>query len=405
MRLLVSIDKRFLKARDGNIYSSNIFDYSFWERYLQVFDEVFVFARLGESPNRTFDRARSNGPNVFFLPVPLYLGPWQFLAKYRKLNSLAKQATRQADAFLLRVPAPMSSLVWRELKRRKMCYGVEVVGDPYDQLAPGSVKSVVRPFARKLSVRFLIQQCRYAAVASYVTERSLQQRYPPGNWSTYYSSIELPDNAIIESAAIHQRIERIRKRNANKPWRICYAGTMAQLYKAPDVLIDAVAQCLSDGLNVELVMLGDGQYRGQLEQQAKRLGISNRVRFPGMFPNGPALYEQLDLSDLYVLPSRQEGLPRSIIESMARGVPCIGSTVGGIGELLDADLMVQPNNPKELACKIKWLLNNPSRLETETQRGVEISKKYRASELNPRRRDFYQKLKEKTEEWQKTRRV
>ena len=121
-------------------------------------------------------------------------------------------------------------------------------------------------------------------------------------------------------------------------------GTLEQLYKAPDVLLDAVGQCFRQGLDLELVWIGGGQYQQQLEARAKELGLSPRVRFLGQLPAGDAVRGELDRADLFVLPSRQEGLPRAMLEAMARGLPCIGSTVGGIPELLPAEDLVPPGD-------------------------------------------------------------
>jgi glycosyltransferase involved in cell wall biosynthesis len=100
----------------------------------------------------------------------------------------------------------------------------------------------------------------------------------------------------------------------------------------------------------------------------------------------------LDAADLFVLPSHQEGLPRSLIEAMARGLPCIGSAVGGVGDLLESSEMVAPGDVKQLADKIEWMLGNHDRIEFLTRRNVEVAKKYVSSELNRRRGEFYRKV-------------
>src|ERR1043166_5635017 len=111
------------------------------------------------------------------------------------------------------------------------------------------------------------------------------------------------------------------------------------MYKAPDVLIRAVAQCVAAGFDLTLHVVGDGKHRPELEQLASALGVSDRVIFLGLLPAGAAVRERLDRSDLFVLASRCEGLPRAMVEAMARSLPCIGSTIGGIPELLPEDDM------------------------------------------------------------------
>ena len=400
MKVMVSLEERFIRDFAGQVYSQSAFGYKFWQRYLQVFDEVLVFARMTDEPKQISSAKRSDGPAVKFISLPCFIGPWQFLQQYPRLKSIAKKAVNLADAFILRVPGTVSNLLWHQLLKKNIPYAVEVVGDPQDSLASGSVKSVVRPFVRKRFAKEMTQQCKMAAACSYVTEYSLQKRYPPGSWSTHYSSIELAPEIVVDDPVINKRIERInRKYGPNEPWRICYAGTMAQLYKAPDILIDAVAQCVADGLNLELVMLGDGKYRGQLEQQVQSLGIGDKVKFLGALPAGKAVYEQFDKADLYVLPSRQEGLPRSIIEAMARGLPCIGSTVGGFPELLAAEDLVPPGDVKALVDKLEAVLADANRMEKMLSRNLIVAKKYSLNELNRRRVEFYKKIVEQTNKY------
>src|SRR5205809_1714074 len=119
-----------------------------------------------------------------------------------------------------------------------------------------------------------------------------------------------------------------------------------------------------------MVIVGSGGYQAQLEARAAALGIGTRVQFRGQLAAAEAVRAELDRADLFVLPSRQEGLPRAMIEAMARGLPCIGSTVGGIPELLAAEDMVPPNDASALARKIREVLADPSRLARMSVRNL-----------------------------------
>ncbi len=393
----MALENRFIKTQNGNIYSTTVCDYNFWKRYLHIFDEVGVFGRLSEVDEELIDKPLANGPGVHFVCPVNFIGPWQYLKKRGQLNTLAKRISEQYDAFILRVPGTMASLLWHHLRAKKKPYGVEVVGDPWDSYGPGSVKSILRPIFRRKSRKDMVSQCRRASVASYVTKYSLQKRYPPGCWSTHYSSINLPDTAFIEEKAHNERIKRIKaKQNHNGPWRICHIGMMEHLYKAPDVLIDAVADCIKKGINIELALIGDGHFKAQLQKQVDRLGISDKVNFLGKLVPGGPVFKELDKSDLYVLPSRQEGLPRTIIEAMARGVPCIASNVGGIKELLLEEHMVSPGNAEPLANKIMTVITNPVKMQKMATQNLKKSKKYCSSELDKRRKEFYKKVIEVT---------
>jgi glycosyltransferase involved in cell wall biosynthesis len=390
---------------DGTVYPypASVFEYAVWRRYLDVFDHVVVFARVRcvqETPASA--SLQSTGPGVSFYPLPDYLGPWQYCRHYTKLKILARQIlqNQDKDACILRVPGNIGGLLWNELYRVRRPYGVEVVGDPWDVFAPGSVKTILRPILRRKMRWELARQCHMASAASYVTERNLQKRYPANCWSTHYSSIELPAELIIDEAAINKRIQRIRlKSSLKEPWHICYVGTMSQLYKGQHILLDAVRLCIRKGINLKLTMLGDGQFRPQLEQQAQKLSIFNRVKFMGQLPPGQAVIEHLDAADMFVLPSLTEGLPRSIIEAMARGLPCITTNVGGFPEVVESQYMVKPDDSSDLAETIAKTISNVEEMKRLVKKSVEIASKYRSDVLQKRRVRFCCELRDITQDW------
>lgn len=178
-------------------------------------------------------------------------------------------------------------------------------------------------------------------------------------------------------------------------------GTLAQFYKAPDVLIDAVAACVREGLNLKLILVGDGKHRAELEARAATLGLGERVCFCGQLTAGDDVRKQLDQADLFVLPSHQEGLPRAMVEAMAWGLPCIGSTVGGIPELLPSEDMVPPGDVAALARKIREVVTNPKRMARMSARNLEKAKEYRDEVLRERRNVLYRYIRERTEAWLK----
>jgi glycosyltransferase involved in cell wall biosynthesis len=179
--------------------------------------------------------------------------------------------------------------------------------------------------------------------------------------------------------------------------RIGFTGQLGSLYKAPDILLSAVADCLKAGVDVDLVYVGDGKCKSDLQEMAHRLGVENRVSFLGALPPGRAIQDFLDGLDLFVLPSLQEGLPRAMVEAMARGCPCIGSTVGGIPELLSAEDMVRPQDRKALAAKLREVLLDPERLKAMARRNLTKAAEYQPEILELRRTEFYRKVREQAQ--------
>jgi glycosyltransferase involved in cell wall biosynthesis len=343
--------------------------------------------------------------------VPYYLGPWQYLARAVLVQRAIRAAYDPQDAIILRASSHIAGLLEPYASGSGHPYGVEVVNDPFDAFAPGTVRSRLRPLFRWLFTKQLMRQCRRACGVAYVTRTVLQKRYPcrqysvgtsdvditpdtilpaPNVYSTHYSSIEL---AKEDAVATHRRpVPR-------RAFRLITVASLAQMYKAPDVLLNAVARCIAAGFDIQLTLVGDGKHRPEMERLAAQLGIASRVRFAGQLPAGVAVRTALDGSDLFVLPSRSEGLPRAMIEAMARALPCIGTAVGGIPELLPAEDLVGPDDAAGLADKIQEVLSSPSRMARMSARNLEIAQDYREDVLAPRRKAFFEHVREATEAW------
>lgn len=402
MKVMIALENRFYKVSSGEIFSNNIFDYSIWQRYLQVFDEVIIFARVGEAKRDISGKQPASGKGVSFFELPMYVGFKQYVSKYHQLKRSAKKAVDSADAFLLRIPGRISTHLWHELMKRNIPYGVEVVGSSADSLQTCGIPPLGRWLLQNVLPEAQRKQCLHAAVSAYVSKEYLQRQCPPGGWSTYYSSIDLPPEAILTQEQIVSKRNYLQEAiEGKRPFRLCHAGTMAAKYKGQDILIEAAGRCLREGLNLEVVLMGDGQFRPFYEQKAAAMGIAERVRFLGSVPPGQAVRDEYDRADMLVFPSLTEGLPRVPIEAMARGLICIGSKVGGIPELLENKHLVEPGNSRQLAEKIQQVLRDPIELVDQVEKSVQKASEYALEKVNMRRIECYQKLVQVTEEYQK----
>jgi glycosyltransferase involved in cell wall biosynthesis len=143
-------------------------------------------------------------------------------------------------------------------------------------------------------------------------------------------------------------------------------GTVARLdrEKGIDVLLTALGALPG----VELVIVGDGQERPALEQLAATLGVADRVQFTGWRVDPR---HELERFDLFVLPSRLEALPLSIVEAMLAELPVVATPVGGVPEMVTTEtgLLVNPDDPHQLAGAIRTLLDDPARMRRLGQAG------------------------------------
>jgi glycosyltransferase involved in cell wall biosynthesis len=393
MKVVVALEARFLRTPDGQVWTQTMFPYQFWLRYLEVFDRVHVVARTLPVDKVDPGWKRVDGEGVTCAKIPYYVGPMQYFKKAAQVTKATREAVGDKDAIIFRVGSNLANSIEPILRRNQRPYAVEVVADPYDVFAPGSVKHPLSPFFRWYFPRKMRSQCARATAASYVTKEALQRRYPPSQeaFATYYSDVELPETAFVDKPRSPGR--------DRQEFNLIYVGTMAQLYKAPDILIQAVAACVESGLNLNLVAIGDGKHRSELEALAMSLRIGDRVKFLGQLPAGAVVREQLDRADLFVLPSYQEGMPRAMLEAMARGLPCLGSTVGGFPELLAPEYLVTPGDVTGLAQKIRQVVTNPESLAKMSSENLKTAQDYTEVVLRQRWNEFYLQVRQRTQAW------
>jgi len=133
---------------------------------------------------------------------------------------------------------------------------------------------------------------------------------------------------------------------------LVFLGEMRQLKGVSD-LLEALS-LLSGWRQVSATLVGDGPERPEFEALAQRLGLIERVRFTGALP----AREAFGLGQVLVMPSRAESLPYVILEAVAAGKPLIAMDVGGIPEILPAEILSPPSDPKVLAAAIRKSLSH-----------------------------------------------
>ncbi|HYF05546.1 MAG TPA: glycosyltransferase family 4 protein [Patescibacteria group bacterium] len=350
-----------------------------------------MVGRVQDVPAAKENWKRVDGGRISVTSIPDYLGPWQYLQKASQIQQAAINAVGAADAVIFRVPSQLASIIEPLLRSKGHPYAVEVIADPYDVFSPGAFRHPLRPFFRWWFTRQLQQQCHFACAAAYVTSSVLQRRYPCPNLEVGVSDVELVDGWLAPAPRIY--------REEKRTFTLITVATLAQLYKAPHILIDAVASCISSGLDIKLIIVGDGKHLIELEKRVVNLGLEKRVEFQGQLPTGDAIRVQLDRADVFVLPSYQEGLPRAMIEAMARALPCIGSTVGGIPELLNQEDMIPPGNVAALASKILYVVTLPERMSMMSARNWEKAKEYDYEVLRQQWNKFYGQVRSHTQSW------
>ncbi len=128
--------------------------------------------------------------------------------------------------------------------------------------------------------------------------------------------------------------------------------------KNPDIIVRACGFLAERGLPFRLFVAGDGEMLAELKQLSGELGIADQTHWLGLVPDPVSL---LQASDLFLLATVGEAFGLALAESMACGVPVVGSRAGAIPEVVEegtTGLLVEPRNPIALADAIETLMRD-----------------------------------------------
>lgn len=156
----------------------------------------------------------------------------------------------------------------------------------------------------------------------------------------------------------------------NNEWHNSYIiGTIANLYasKNLDSLIKAIAKTSKTISNFRLIIIGEGEERKKLEKIIAENNLKNIVYLPGFLYNAS---QYLPAFDLFVLSSKKEGLPYSILEANAQNIPVIATDVGSVSDIIKnqkTGLLVPSENTDKLSEAIVYAYNNPDIMKKISQ--------------------------------------
>jgi glycosyltransferase involved in cell wall biosynthesis len=365
-------------------------------RVNDLFEEIYVILRIKNlNINPTNKKAEVNKiikleENVFIYPLEYYFGFKQFIIKLPKIIKDIKEIKLifRNCIFLFKGVDTITPLLSFILFLQKRHWGIQLMGDPYTVYAKKSLN---------INCLFILRYYFYfaqkiitskAKTVWFVSERYLQARYPASKNAAIFnfSDVIIPDEVLMKKPKIFSC-------NDNRV-RLVFIGSLDQRYKGLHILLNALAICLKEFPNIYLFVIGDGKYKNEYINLCDKLALSNNVEFKGFIKDFNDIKNLLDQSDLFVLPSFTEGLPRAMIEAIARGLPCIGTRVGGIPELLSKEDIVEPGDVDGLATLILNCVRDPRRLMAMSERNIKTASKYTVSKMVPIKRAFFEALKE-----------
>lgn len=335
-KVLFVHDNRLVRDNKGNVYSGSCYNASIWERYLAFCDELTICMKMRvdtvdvcEAKKRyniiSDSRIRVAGVN----DVTTH-GISEKIKSFRQMIYTIKEAVRETDYLIARMPSATmeGNIAIHYAKKYKKPYMVEVVACVRDSLWNHSSKGKLLAYPCYWVARHSIKNAPYAV---YVTREYLQKRYPCKGkiFSVSDAQIELIDESEV--------VKKYSERDFDSKLVIGSAGAVDVKYKGHETVIRALQLLQKDLPQVEYQIAGDGD-QSRLISIAKECGVEERVKFIGSVPH-QEINTWLDGLDIYIQPSKNEGLPRALIEAMSRGLCCFGTDTGGIPELLGKEYL------------------------------------------------------------------
>ena len=305
------------------------FIYYYLKRYADVFDRVYYFSYDNEQP------FVSN--NCSIMPNPGY-HRWLYAIT---LPFIYQKVFLQCDVFRVMqatgcIPAMIAKTIYR--KPYVTTYGYNYF------LTAHQDGMKFRPFIFKARALY---GSRYADRVI-VTSQSMIN----------YVSRFLPKFKIIHlpNSVDTTQFTPTKKLSSDEIINILYVGRLSH-EKNLFTLLDAAK--LLDRDDIKITIIGSGELREGLQNYAINKQIN--VDFLGVIPN-QELAKFYSFANIFVLPSLNEGHPKVLLEAMSCGLPCVGSNVSGIQDLIidgETGLLCKPT-AEDLAAKINQLLSNPS---------------------------------------------
>lgn len=381
MKALFLHDTYYTRDEQGNVYTLGVYPYSAWQRYLNVFDHLTVVGRI--SPNTQQNDLntlqKSDGPQVDFLLLPTIHSPSRIFFKSRSIKKMLLKKLEEVDCVIIRGPSEYGLLIYREALAMNKVVAIELSGCAFDNTW-NHHKLLGKIYAplKYLRVRKMVGAANFVM---YVTSKFLQNRYPNAHRTSHASNVEI---ATSDTSVLSRRLDKIRTGTA--PYKIGLIGHAGNKLKGIHIALEALAELKID---YEFHLMGhvDDKLWNPI---INALGIdSGKIIFDGVYPAGEPVLNWLDEMDFYIQPSLHEGLPRSLIEAMSRGLPCLASDTGGIPELLEDQCIHHKGDSTELSRQLNRYLNDADWKRKQAQRNFELALNYTREKLVPIRTQFW----------------
>lgn len=340
MRAIFCHDLPIYKDING-VYCSTTLTDSMFQRFFVVADELIVSTRVYQL-NKTYAEAHQEPitlDKVKILAVPNMMSARGMIFQRGPFKKVMSETLKDVDLVFLR-GGECATVAYEVCREMNKPYLSECGGISWETFWHHSfLGKFVAPRMELKSIQII----KHAHYVAYVTEKYLQKRYPTKGISTHASNVYLKE---VDPETLKMRKARIATRKKQDSVVIGTTAAVNVKYKGQEYIIRALARLKKLGYKVRYELVGGGD-QSFLKKIAEKYDVSDAVHFWGEKTHDEVL-NWLDSIDIYAQPSRQEGLPRALVEAMSRSCPSIGSTTAGIPELIDSNVVFNNGNVRQI---------------------------------------------------------
>ena len=367
---------------DGKHYYSNSVQ-STYKRYTIFKGKIVCLSYIKRVEKGTEDMVDDGA--LEFIPIAKINTLKSLLFKKKRNKDIVEKEVAKADVCIAHIPAGHSYDVISYSKKYNKPFMTVVVGCSWDSMWNYNWKGKLLALSSYLDLKKAQKDAPYSI---YVTNDFLQKRYPTkGKWIGC-SNVNLSTGV---EGVLDNRINQINlRKKSNKTLIIGTAAALDVPYKGQEYVIKALGMLKKQNIDFEYHLVGGGS-GNSLAEAAKISGVEDRVFIHGRIPH-EQISQFLDGIDIYIQPSKQEGLPRATIEAMSRGCLCMGSNIAGIPELLESRFLFEKGDVKGIVKILKEI--DFDECENQAIRNFDEAKKYDKDILNERRSKFINEFKE-----------
>jgi glycosyltransferase involved in cell wall biosynthesis len=338
--------------RDGDAYYAERAFFTFIARLARTVDGLVLFGRLNPEPGRSHYRVPDE---IDFVPLPFY-------------------ATQADPVAALRGMAGSLRSFWRSLDRVDGVWllGPHVLAIVFALLAAARGKKVFLGVRQDMPVyvRSRHPGKRWILAAGYALEhafRLLARVFPvvvvgPQLAHNYrHARRVLPISvSLVGESEIVDPAEAVAGRKWNGEVRVLTVGRL-ETEKNPLLLADVLARLRERDPRFRLLVCGEGPMADDLARRLAELGVSDHAELLGYVPIDGGLFDLYRSSHAFLHVSWTEGLPQTLFEAFAAGLPVVATAVGGVPAAVgDAALLVEPGNPDAPAEELLRLADDPA---------------------------------------------